>query len=369
MSTDDVVHQEQYCTDEDVISSGKHNDRNNVRTKQASIFNFVYPNDITNKYTLKDVLGQGTFGVVRKCENIKTGEEFALKTILKAKVSDVEQLNREIKILKEVDHPHIIKLYDVYEDINNVYLVTELCTGGELYDRVVEKTHSKEGHFSEFDAAKIIRNILLGIQYCHEEKHIVHRDLKPENFLLTDKTDDAQVKMIDFGLSTHTNASKLMHSQVGTIYYVAPEVLTGDYNEKVDIWSIGVVAYVMLCGYPPFNGGNEYLTYELVKVGDVKFPSPSWDHISEGAISFLKTLLNLDPDERVSAAEALEDPWLNQEKVHPYGLAWVASFIPHMSYFHADHHRVKHTDKEKRSKFANFMKHVKAKKTHAHRAS
>ena len=119
----------------------------------------------------------------------------------------------------------------------------------------------------------------------------------------------------------------------------------------------------MLCGYPPFNGGNEYLTYELVKVGDVKFPSPSWDHISEGAISFLKTLLNLDPDERVSAAEALEDPWLNQEKVHPYGLAWVASFIPHMSYFHADHHRVKHTDKEKRSKFANFMKHVKVSST------
>ena len=119
---------------------------------------------------------------------------------------------------------------------------------------------------------------------------------------------------------------------------------------------------MVLCGYPPFNGGSEYLTYELVKVGDVTFPSPSWDHISPGAISFIKKLLELDPDERLSATEALEDPWLNQEKVQPHGLAWAASFIPHMSH-HAseveDHHHVKHTDEEKRSKFANFMKCVR----------
>lgn len=344
-------------------------DRNRHRIKQASILNFVYPNNIVEKYKLGKVLGQGTFGVVRLCENIETKETFALKTILKSKVPDVEQLKSEIEILSEVDHPHVIKLYDIFEDVINVYLVTELCTGGELYDRVVEKTRSPEGHFSEFCAARILRNILSGIQYCHEEKHIAHRDLKPENFLLTDRSDNAQVKIIDFGLSTHTNGAELMHDQVGTIYYVAPEVLSGNYNEKVDIWSIGVIAYVLLCGYPPFNGGSESLTYDLVKAGKVTYPSPSWDHISEGAIGFVQRLLTLDPEQRPSASQALEDPWLTQEKVQPHGLAWAASFIPKFSR-HAqdveDHHHVKHVDEEKLSKFANFLKHVKAKKVHAH---
>jgi len=164
-------------------------------TKNDSFFNFVDPNNVTEKYKVLDVIGQGSFGVVHKCQNIETGEAFALKAILKEKVPDIELLRTEVTILKEVDHPHIIKLYDVYEDNDTVYLITELCTGGELYDRVVEKTHSPEGHFSEFCAARIIRNILSGIQYCHEEKNIVHRDLKPENFLLTDRTDDAQVKV------------------------------------------------------------------------------------------------------------------------------------------------------------------------------
>jgi serine/threonine protein kinase len=164
-----------------VVSSSepvdRRRDRHKHRIKMASIFNFVYPNNIVEKYKLGEVLGQGTFGVVRLCENIKTKEKFALKTILKSKVPDVDLLKSEIEILSEIDHPHIIKLFDVFEDVINVYLVTELCTGGELYDRVVEKTRSPEGHFSEFDAARILRNILLGIRYCHEEKHIVHRDL------------------------------------------------------------------------------------------------------------------------------------------------------------------------------------------------
>ena len=148
------------------------------RVKMASIFNFVYPNNIVEKYKLGKILGKGTFGVVRLCENIQTKEKFALKTILKAKVSDIKRLKSEIEIMNEVDHPHIIKLVDVFEDVMNVYLVTELCTGGELYDRVVEKVHSPgDGVFTEFCAARILRNILSGIRYCHEEKNIVHRDL------------------------------------------------------------------------------------------------------------------------------------------------------------------------------------------------
>jgi serine/threonine protein kinase len=144
----------------------------------ALIFDGEFPRDVTEKYIVKETLGQGTFGVVRRCIDKLKGESFALKTILKSKVPDPEVLKREITIMQQVDHPHIIRLYDVYENEKNIFLVTELCTGGELYDRVVDKTLSNE-HFSEYDAARIIRNILSAIGYIHS-KGIVHRDLKPE---------------------------------------------------------------------------------------------------------------------------------------------------------------------------------------------
>lgn len=142
------------------------------------LFDGGFPQDVTEKYIIKETLGQGTFGIVRRCIDKEKGESFALKTILKSKVPDPDVLKREITIMQQVDHPHIIRLYDVYENEKNIFLVTELCTGGELYDRVVDKTLSGE-HFSEYDAARIIRNILSAISYIHS-KGIVHRDLKPE---------------------------------------------------------------------------------------------------------------------------------------------------------------------------------------------
>lgn len=145
------------------------------------------------------MLGTGSFGTVRKCRDRETGELFACKTIKKAEVKNVESLRRELSILASVDHPHIIKFLDVYEDERYIHLVTELCTGGELYDRVVEKAESGEGHFSEDDAAILVRDILDAIRYCHDVKHVVHRDLKPENFLLKTESDDAPIKVIDFG--------------------------------------------------------------------------------------------------------------------------------------------------------------------------
>ena len=152
-----------------------------------------------DRYKILEVLGTGSFGTVRKCRDRQTGEYFACKTIKKERVENVESLRREISILASVDHPHIIKFQDVYEDEKYIHLVTELCTGGELYDRVVEKSQSPEGHFSEDDAAILVRDILDAIRYCHDEMHIVHRDLKPENFLLKDESDDAAIKVIDFG--------------------------------------------------------------------------------------------------------------------------------------------------------------------------
>jgi calcium-dependent protein kinase len=169
---------------------------------------------------LDEIIGSGSYGTVRKCRNKETGQIFACKTIAKENVDNIQMLQREIAIMKEVRHPHIIQLEDVYEDEDHIHLVTELCTGGELYDRVIDKAEAADGngHFSELDAAHIIHDILDAISYCHDEKHIVHRDLKPENFLLKDKSDQSAVKIIDFGLSRRDDDSPfgIMRSRVGT---------------------------------------------------------------------------------------------------------------------------------------------------------
>jgi calcium-dependent protein kinase len=243
-------------------------------------------------------LGHGHYGVVRKCYNRDSGASFAIKSIRKAKVSKIEVLKREIQILREVKHPHIIELVDVFEDERYLHLITELCTGGELFDRIIAKTQSAEGHFSEHDAAVLVRDILDAINYCHE-KGIVHRDLKPENFLFLTEDDDAPVKIIDFGLSRHDDTDfGIMETKVGTPYYVAPEVLRREYTNSCDIWSIGVITYILLCGYPPFYGDSDTQIFESVRVGKFDFPSPEWDDVSETAKDFVSELLLKDPNHR-----------------------------------------------------------------------
>eukprot|EP00549_Striatella_unipunctata_P020262 CAMPEP_0118682268 /NCGR_PEP_ID=MMETSP0800-20121206/5396_1 /TAXON_ID=210618 ORGANISM="Striatella unipunctata, Strain CCMP2910" /NCGR_SAMPLE_ID=MMETSP0800 /ASSEMBLY_ACC=CAM_ASM_000638 /LENGTH=361 /DNA_ID=CAMNT_0006578649 /DNA_START=41 /DNA_END=1127 /DNA_ORIENTATION=- len=288
--------------------------------------------DITKKYELLETLGEGTFGVVRKGRNRKTGELFAIKTILKSRVPNLSLLKKEVDILSHVDHPHIIKLYETFEQETKIHLVTEFCSGGELYDRVVEKTQSPEHHFHEYDAARILRNMLEAISYCHDVKHVAHRDLKVENFLLQHEGDDAPVKIIDFGLSRF-NPNNVMHSRVGTAYYVAPEVLLSDhYTNKCDIWSIGVIAYVLLCGFPPFYADSEYETLQLVKQAKVEFPSPTWDDITDDAKRFIMRLLQPDPNERPSARQILDhDPWLENKHVQPAGTTRAATFLPRQS--------------------------------------
>jgi len=243
-------------------------------------------------------LGHGHYGVVRKCMHRESGEWYAIKSIRKSKVNKIEVLKREIEILKEVKHPNIIRLVEVYEDERYLHLITELCTGGELFDRIIAKTQSAEGHFSEHDAAALVNDILDAIRYCHEKK-IVHRDLKPENFLFLTESEDAPVKIIDFGLSRHDDADLgIMQTKVGTPYYVAPEVLRREYTKSCDIWSIGVITYILLCGYPPFYGDSDTQIFESVRVGNFDFPSPEWDDISQSAKDFVILLLKKDPKKR-----------------------------------------------------------------------
>eukprot|EP00956_Cyclotella_meneghiniana_P033918 scaffold100373_cov51-Cyclotella_meneghiniana.AAC.1 len=175
----------------------------------------------------------------------------------------------------------------------------------------MEKTQSDEGHFSEAGAAKIVRCILDAIRYCHDVKGIVHRDLKPENFLFSTPEEDAVIKIIDFGLSRHDDMKMgIMNTKVGTPYYVAPEVLNREYTKSCDIWSIGVITYILLCGYPPFYGDTDKQIFDSVRTGRFDFPSPDWDEISDLAKDFIKGMLKRDPTKRGSAAELLEHPWI-----------------------------------------------------------
>ncbi|GKY99080.1 hypothetical protein MPSEU_000863700 [Mayamaea pseudoterrestris] len=270
--------------------------------------------DVRVKYHIDPKeIGHGHYGVVRKCMHRDGSQWFAIKSIRKSKVSKIEVLKREIAILKEVKHPNIIELIDVYEDERYLHLITELCTGGELFDRIIAKTQSPEGHFSEHDAAKLVRDILDAIRYCHE-KGIVHRDLKPENFLFLTEAEDAPVKIIDFGLSRHDDCDLgIMQTKVGTPYYVAPEVLRREYTNSCDIWSIGVITYILLCGYPPFYGDSDAQIFESVRIGRFDFPSPEWDEISESAKAFVVEMLQKDPNKRPTAAEALQHQWLMEQ--------------------------------------------------------
>ena len=180
----------------------------------------AYRNNKTanRRYEIHEVIGQGTFGVVRKCSNKKTKEVFAIKTILKSKVPDVEILKREVSILAQVHHPNIIRLEDVYEDQKYLHLVTELCTGGELYEKICKYAENPDKQrFDEADAARIIGEVLDAIAYCHEV-NIVHRDLKAENFLFLNDTEKAPIKIIDFGLSRHT--FDVMQSRVGELFVI-----------------------------------------------------------------------------------------------------------------------------------------------------
>lgn len=259
-------------------------------------------------------IGHGHYGVVRKCMDRETKQWYAIKSIRKSKVSKIEILKRETQILKEVNHPNIIRLIEVHEDAKYLHLITELCTGGELFDRIIEKTQSDEGHFSERDAAKLVHSILDAIRYCHEEMQIVHRDLKPENFLFSSKEEDATIKIIDFGLSRHEEPlSGIMKTKVGTPYYVAPEVLSKRYTKSCDIWSIGVIAYILLCGYPPFYGDSDNQIFESVRSGRFDFPSPEWDTVSDAAKDFICSLVKIEPRERLTASEALNHTWIQEQ--------------------------------------------------------
>jgi len=197
--------------------------------------------------------------------------------------------------MSQIDHPNIVKLYEVYDEKTKLYLVLEMMTGGELFDRIVEKES-----YNEAEAAMVVRPMVDAIRYCHA-MGVVHRDLKPENLLYSSPQPDAIIKISDFGLAK-VISNDLMTTACGTPGYVAPEILSGKgYDMSVDYWSIGVIMYVLLCGYPPFYEDSNEKLFELIKAGKLEFPSPQWDSISEAAKDLIRHLLNIDPKHRYTA--------------------------------------------------------------------
>mmetsp|Transcript_10786 Transcript_10786/g.19933 ORF Transcript_10786/g.19933 Transcript_10786/m.19933 type:complete len:398 (+) Transcript_10786:437-1630(+) len=271
------------------------------------------------------VLGSGHHGSVRKCIHRVTGMQYAVKTIRKSDPTvKPGGLAREITLLTEMKHRGIVRLVDVHEDDEYVHLVTELCNGGEMFDKIVEKSSSSSSSsssncdycgdapcFAEDEAARIMYQILEAVSHMHQ-RGVVHRDLKPENILFETNEEDSPIKIIDFGLSRKHDRSteRPMGTVVGTPYYIAPEVLRKKYDKSCDLWSVGVISYVLLCGYPPFNGDSNSEVHAAVKRGRYTFPSVDWSCTSREATDFVRRLLQKNPRNRMTVDQALMHPWI-----------------------------------------------------------
>nr|ABY59017.1 calcium-dependent protein kinase [Triticum aestivum] len=271
--------------------------------------------DIAERYELGGELGRGEFGVTYLCTDRATREALACKSISKKKLRtavDVEDVRREVEIMRHLPkHPNIVTLRDTYEDDNAVHLVMELCEGGELFDRIVAR-----GHYTERAAAVVTKTIVEVVQMCH--KHgVMHRDLKPENFLFANKKETAVLKAIDFGLSVFFTPGERFTEIVGSPYYMAPEVLKRNYGQEVDVWSAGVILYVLLCGVPPFWAETEQGVAQAIIRSGIDFKRDPWPRVSDNAKDLVRGMLNPDPRRRLTAQQVLDHPWLQSIKRAP----------------------------------------------------
>jgi calcium-dependent protein kinase len=292
---------------------------------EDGIWVFQETQSIQEDYSFGKQLGQpGAFGVAylvtstSKRASSAIAKRLACKMIKKNRIgskaereSHFEALRGEIAVMRKLKHQNIIQLYDVYEDKENLYLVLEFCAGGELFDRI-----SAKHHYSEKDAAFVLRQIFAGLGEMHRQK-IAHCDLKPDNFLFLTEKEDSVLKIIDFGMSKFVKPHQKKKLLCGTPYYVAPEVLREEYNEACDVWSMGVVTFIMIFGFPPFNGENDEAIFQAIESGfspvvkegfGAYFPSKL--PVSEAAKDFITRLLTKNPLKRITVAEALEHPWL-----------------------------------------------------------
>ena len=272
---------------------------------------------IEDKYHVNQrVLGTGHHSSVREGVDRGTGQPYAVKSFRKSDTSyKPDGLIREITLLREVNHhQNIIRLVDVFEDDAYIHLVTDQCTGGELYDKIIQNSQKGDSDapcFTEEEAARIIYQILDAVSYMHD-RDIVHRDIKPENILFKSADEDSPIQIIDFGLSRKhfETIEKPMSSPVGSPYYVAPEVLQKKYDKLCDLRSVGIIVYILLCGYPPMNGTDDAAVLATIREGLYSFPFKDWHRTSRDSRDLIRSLLQKDPCRRLTARQAMHHPWI-----------------------------------------------------------
>jgi len=269
--------------------------------------------DPEEDYKKLNFLGEGSFASVYKVQNKFTDVICAMKVINKTfscTIEDENEILNEINILRTMDHPGILKIFEFYSSKQNYSIVTELCPGGELFQQIIDK-----GPFTEKYSAYVMYQIFSAVNYCHK-MHIVHRDLKPENILIVGKDREGlpTIKICDFGTSKMFEKGAVQRKLVGSSYYIAPEVLKKHYNEKCDVWSCGVIMYILLSARPPFGGEDDNEIMERVATGKYDLESPPFNKLSKNSLDLIKRLLTMDPDQRISAEQALNHPWFKEFK-------------------------------------------------------
>jgi len=287
---------------------------------------FFKKSELNKMYKVGEPLGSGNFAVVKKAEKTKNNtdskipENVAIKIIDKSKVEDMNDITREIDIMGTIDHPNVVKLYEIFDEKSKMNLVMELVTGGELFDRIVAKSQ-----YTEKEASDTMKTLCQALMYLHE-KNIVHRDLKPENILYKDSSPESAIKVADFGLARIVSGKDMMKTACGTPGYVAPEILKnqGYSSGAVDVWSAGVILYILLCGFPPFYEEELPALFEQILHARYDFPSPWWDNISKEAKELIGKMLTIDPKKRITAEEVLKDPWITGASSNPLAGAQTA---------------------------------------------
>ncbi|KAL7418459.1 Calcium/calmodulin-dependent protein kinase type I [Cryptotrichosporon argae] len=265
------------------------------------------PVTVPCQYKTGKTLGSGTYAVVKECVHIVTGEYYACKVLNKKFLT----VRNEIAVLKKVSagHPNIVQLHDFFETSHNLYLVFDLCTGGELFDRICAR-----GSYYETDAANIVRTVTSAVKYLHDQG-IVHRDLKPENILFKSKAEDAELMLADFGLSKVLDEENfsILTTTCGVRLLAEPEIFRkAGHGKPVDVWAIGVITYFLLCGYTPFDRDSQFDEMQAICAGDYKFePAEYWSGVSQTAREFVRACLTIDPTNRPTAAQLLAHPWLH----------------------------------------------------------
>ncbi|MCD7447038.1 Calcium-dependent protein kinase 13 [Datura stramonium] len=290
-------------------------EKSDNKQKQITVLTDKKKENVEEKYIIDRELGRGEFGVTYLCIDRSNRDLLACKSISKRKLRtavDVEDVRREVAIMKHLPRDSsIVSLKEACEDDNAVHLVMELCEGGELFDRIVAR-----GHYTERAAAAVTRTIMEVVQLCH--KHgVIHRDLKPENFLYANKKENSPLKAIDFGLSIFFKPGEKFSEIVGSPYYMAPEVLKRNYGPEIDIWSAGVILYILLCGVPPFWAESEQGVAQAILRGAIDFKREPWPSISDSAKNLVRQMLEPDPKLRLTAKQVLEHPWLQNAKKAP----------------------------------------------------